>query len=359
MKRIGYIYEKLISEENCRKAILNASKGKRSRRYVKYIIENLDYYSQDLSMRLKTLNFTTPYKKQIIEDGLSHKKREIQVPKFYPDQCSHHAIVQLLEPIIYKRSYEFSCANIKGRGIAKAGKYMQKVTRQGKAKYCSKYDISKFYPSVDNEILKSLFRTIIKDEQFLRVLDKVVDSFQGLPIGNYTSPWFAELYLQDLDKYIKNDLGIEYYCRYADDLVLMGNNKRKLLSCEKRIDNYLKYYRKLKLKGNYQTFPIFNNGKGRKIDFIGRCYGIGVCTIRKRVALAIMRQSRFIKILQRKDEQVYFKNACGFISRASAFLYTDSFNMKQKYLYTININGLKEVIRNDSYRKLIASTTLS
>lgn len=351
MKRVGYIYEKIISVENCRTAIINASKGKRNRKYVKCIIENLDYYAKDLSIRLQVKCFTTPYKKEIIIDGSSRKQREIQVPKFYPDQCAHHAIMLILLPYLYKCSYPYSCANIKGRGLSKAAKYMSKAMRSGNVKYCSKYDISKFYPSVDNDILKKLFRTKIKDKKFLEILDTVVDTSKGLPIGNYTSPWFAELYLQDLDRYIKEDLGVKYYVRYADDLVLMGRNKRKLISYEDRIINYLWCNRKLKIKDNYQTFLIYNNNRGRKIDFIGRCYGIDICTIRKRVALSIMRQSRFIRRLQAQNLPIYVKTASGFISRMSAFLFTDSYEMKKKYVYSINITKLKGVISRDSKRK--------
>ena len=150
MKRIGFLYEQVVSVENCRQAILNASQRKKNREKVKHILDNLDYYANDLSERLVRIDFLTPYTRRIIKDGLSGKERELQIPSFYPDQCAHHAIIQILKPIIEKSSYHWSCANIPNRGIDLACKGVEKATMRDKkhAKYCVKMDISKFYPSI-------------------------------------------------------------------------------------------------------------------------------------------------------------------------------------------------------------------
>ena len=143
MKRIGFIYEQIISVDNCRLAILNASKHKRKRKQVQKVNEHLDEYANDLSKRLANLDFITPYRKRIVRDGLSGKEREIQVPSFYPDQCAHHAIVQILQPIILKSSYYWSSANIPSRGIDHARRGVERATRfdPKHAKYCVKMDI--------------------------------------------------------------------------------------------------------------------------------------------------------------------------------------------------------------------------
>lgn len=105
MKRIGFLHEQIVSEENCRLAIINAAKHKKKRRNVQKVMDNLDFYAKDLSERLARLDFTSPYRTRIIKDGLSGKERELQIPAFYPDQCAHHAIVQVLQPLIMKSSY--------------------------------------------------------------------------------------------------------------------------------------------------------------------------------------------------------------------------------------------------------------
>lgn len=320
---------------------------------VKKVLADLDFYAKDLSHRLVMLDFLSPYHKKTISDGLSGKKRELQIPAFYPDQCAHHAIVQIFRPLVEKSSYYWSCANIPGRGIDLACKGVERATMRDlkHAKYCVKLDIHKFYPSIPHDKLKACLRTKIKDYKALAILDKVIDSHSpGIPIGNYTSPWFAELFLQPLDWYIKQELGVRHYIRYADDMVLIDNNKKKLRKAMYAIMDFVAGMG-MELKGNYQLFRIQENGKGRKIDFVGRCFGRGFTTIRKRRALALMRQSRKIQKLQKAGKPVSFHMAAGFLSRSSCFKHTDSYAMKQKYYDTVNIKKLKEVVRHESKRQ--------
>lgn len=362
MKRIGFLYEQVVSVENCRQAILNASQRKKNREKVKHILDNLDYYANDLSERLVRIDFLTPYTRRIIKDGLSGKERELQIPSFYPDQCAHHAIIQILKPIIEKSSYHWSCANIPNRGIDLACKGVEKATMRDKkhAKYCVKMDISKFYPSIPHDKLKARLRQKIKDEKALRLIYAVIDSHKpGLPIGNYTSPWLAEFFLQPLDYRIKQKHHIRYYVRYADDLVLVDNNKRKLRKALYDICDFV-HELGMNIKHDYQLFRIQRSStdrkhpKGRKIDFVGRCFGIGFTTIRKRRALALMRQSRYIQKLQGRNRPVSYKIASGFMSRCSCFKHTNSNGLKMKYYDTVNIQKLKEVISNESKRKCLA-----
>lgn len=356
MKRIGFIYEQIVSVENCRDAIINASKGKMKRKAVREIVANVDHYAEDLSRRLIRLDFLTPYTTRTISDGLSGKVRELQIPNFYPDQCAHHAIIQILQPIFMKSAYHWSCANIPRRGIDHASKGVERATMRDPkhAKYCVKMDIRKFYPSIPHDKLKARLREKFKDEKALEIIDKVIDSHSpGLPIGNYTSPWLAEFYLQPLDRFIKQDLGIRHYIRYADDLVLIDSNKRKLRKAMYAIISYVDGLG-LHIKPNYQLFRIQQNGRGRKIDFVGRCFGKGFTTIRKRRALALMRQSRRIQKLQRRKKPVPYRMAAGFLSRSACFNHTNSYGMKRKYYETVNIKELKEVVSNESKRKYLA-----
>lgn len=329
------------------------------------VINDLDFYVKDLSERLVRLDFTSPYRTRIIKDGLSGKERELQIPAFYPDQCAHHAIVQVLQPLIMKSSYHWSCANIPNRGIDRAAKGVERATVRDikHAKYCVKMDIHKFYPSIPHEKLKAYLSRKIKDKKALGIIHVVIDSYSaqpghGIPIGNYTSPWLAEFYLQPLDYFIKQTLGVRYYIRYADDLVLIDSNKRKLRKALHAVIAFVEGFG-LEIKHDYQLFRIQRNCKsrtnrrGRKIDFVGRCFGIKVTTIRKRRALALMRQSRHIQKIQKSKSVVSFRMAAGFLSRSSCFKHTDSLGMKKKYYDTVNIKKLKEVVRNESKRKCI------
>lgn len=362
MKRFGFLYEEIVSIDNCKRAIIKASKNKRSRKVVKYINKNIDFYARDLSERLISLDITSPYTRLVIKDGLSGKERELQIPEFYPDQCVHHAIMQVLKPIILKSSYKWSCSNIPKRGIKHAQKGVERATRQDVkyAKYCVKMDIKKFYPSIPHDKLKACLRRRIKDEKALKLIEVIIDSHpKGLPIGNYTSPWLAELYLQPLDHFIKQVLKVKHLVRYADDIVMIGNNKKKLRQAMYAVIEYLKELG-LEVKHNYQLFRIQNYSreksqrKGRKIDFVGFCFGKNVTTIRKRRALEVMRHSRRLQKQQKMGLSISYKNASGFLSRSSCFKNTDSKAMRDKYYFSINISQLKEVIRNESKKRSLA-----
>ena len=365
MKRIGFLYEQIVSVENCKLAILNAAKHKIKRKNVTKILDDIDFYAQDLSERLICLNFTSPYRTRIIQDGLSGKERELQIPAFYPDQCAHHAIIQVFQPIVLKSSYYWSCANIPERGIDRAARGVERATKWDieYAKYCVKMDIRKFYPSIPHDKLEERLQEKIKDKKALAIFRTIINSYhsspgKGLPIGNYTSPWLAEFYLQPLDHYIKQILGIKYYIRYADDLVLIGDDKRKL---RKALYSIIEYTNSLglEIKHNYQLFPIQRKYQGvkrligRKIDFVGRCFGIGITTVRKKRALVLMRQSRYIKKKQKYGRGLSYHTAAGFLSRSACFKRTNSHGMRKKYYDKINTKKLKEIVSNESKRQYL------
>src|SRR5690606_12549309 len=120
-------------------------------------------------------------------------------------------------------------------------------------KYCLKMDVKKFYPSINNAILKRMFRNKIKGKNCLWLIDTIIDSNEGQPIGYYTSQWFANFFLEELDHLIKEKLGVKYYIRYVDDLVLLGPNKKKLHKVRNVVEQYL-HSIGLRIKENWQVF---------------------------------------------------------------------------------------------------------
>lgn len=356
MKRVGYLYEQLISVENCKQAILNASKNKhniytnKNMKYVRRVLDNIDYYALDLSKKLQDKNFLNPYKERTIVDRGTKKERDLKMSKFYPDQCAFHAIKNILEPIILKGSYYWSCANLKGRGIKRAYRGTKRLVR--KSKYCAKCDIRHFYQSIRNKLLMALLRRKIKDERFLIILEIVIYSCDGQPIGNVLAPLFAEFFIQDLDRLLCK-LGLPHI-RYADDITIGGNNKRKLRKTMQFVIEYLSG-KELVIKKDYQTFKINTKTKnqkhcsGRKIDFLGYCFSKEYVTIRKRNSINIMRQSRLLVRLKKRKLGFSVHISQSFLSRISSFLYTNSKSMRGKY--QVYVKQLKEVVRG--YQKCL------
>lgn len=269
MKRVGFIFEKICSLDNILLAMNNASKGKKKHPNVKPILENKEKYARELQEKLLTGTLQLSNNpKRIIVEGHSKKEREITTPRYYPDQVVHWALMQQLSPILFKGMYEYNCGSIPNRGGALARKYIKtKIMSNKRTLYVAKLDIKKFFPNIDLDKLKSLFRLKIKDAKALNLIDTIIDNgAPGLPIGYYTSQWFSNFYLEKLDHYIKESLHIKYYIRYVDDLVLVDYDKTKLHEARKLIGEYLqdnKYGVWLK-----DTWTIFK-WNTQPIDFIG------------------------------------------------------------------------------------------
>ena len=329
MKRQGRIYEPICNINNIKHAMLKASLGKRGQKRVKVILDNMDYYARQIRWLLLNKRFI-PSEPQIktIQDGSNKKTRTISKPNFYPDQIVHWALMLQIEPIIMKGMYEYNCGSVPKRGTSFGQRAIRKWLDGDKknTKYCLKMDVKKFYPSIDNGILKHMFRGKIKDRDCLWLIDTIIDSNQGQPIGFYTSQWFANFFLQDLDHMIKEKLGVKYYVRYVDDLVLLGSNKKKLHKIRLAVEEYLKSI-KLELKGNWQVFRL----NKRDIDFLGLRFYRNKTTLRKRNALRIKRR---IKKIQKKG-YLNDKDASAVISYWGWIKRSNSFYFYHKYIKPI------------------------
>jgi hypothetical protein len=322
-------------------AIANSSLGKRKQKRVKAILDNEEYYARKIQdMLLKKQYVPSPYAIKIVQDGSSGKIRTIYKPRFYPDQIIHWALMLQLQPIMMKGMYEYNCGSVPGRGTSYGQNTLRKWldTDYKNTKYCLKMDVSKFYPSVNNDILKEMFRRKIKDKDCLWLIDSIIDSGQGLPIGNYTSQWFANFFLQGLDHYIKEKLCVKYYIRYVDDLVLLGSNKKKLHKAREAISDYLNNIN-LSLKGDWQVFKV----NSRAIDFLGFRFYRNKTILRKRNALRIRRRMRKIQ----KKDVLTSKDACAVISYWGWIKRSDSYNFYHKYVKPIvSVGYAKKVVSN-------------
>lgn len=180
----------------------------------------------------------------------------------------------------------YSC--IKGRGIQAAADKLRHVIDRDKpgCAYCLKIDIRKFYPSIDHAILKRIVRRKIKDTRLLRLLDEIIDSADGLPIGNYLSQFLANLMLAYFDHWVKETKRVRYYFRYADDIVVLHSDKRVLRALLADFERYLNTELNLFVKDNKQIFPVAKDHKdrhGRGIDFLGYVFYHNETRLRKRI----------------------------------------------------------------------------
>lgn len=187
---------------------------------------------------------------------------------------------------IWKRVFiKNTYSSIRGRGIHKCANDLYKDLQNDvqKTRYCLKLDIRKFYPSIDHDILYSIIQKKIKDKWLLKLLKGIIDSAKGVPIGNYLSQFFANLYLAYFDHWIKEDAKCKYYYRYADDIVILDDDKDHLKNILIAIKFYFHNILKLELKPNYQVFPIESRG----IDFVGYVFRHKYRLLRKSIKIKI------------------------------------------------------------------------
>ncbi|MDD5681368.1 MAG: reverse transcriptase domain-containing protein [Candidatus Omnitrophica bacterium] len=286
MKRINNIFENIISLENLRLADEMARRGKKSTYGVCLHDKNRERNILILHQTLKEGRFkTSPYKTFFIYEP---KEREIFCLPYYPDRIVHWAIMLQLEKIWMNvfTTDTYSC--IKGRGIHGAAKKIAKAMRNiNETKYCLKLDISKFYPTIDQDIMMSIVHKKIKCVKTLALLDEIIHSSkQGLPIGNYISQFAANLYLTYFDHWIKEVMRVKYYFRYCDDIVILSNNKVHLHQLLKEIQEYIQNNLNLKVKSNYQIFPVDSRG----IDFVGYRFYHNRVMLRKGIKKNMMRK---------------------------------------------------------------------
>ncbi len=285
MKRHGYLFARICDKSNLLLAAHNAAHGKRKRDEVIAFFADLDANVQRLHDELSTHTYRTSEYSVFVK--FEPKRREIYKLPFR-DRVVHWAIMQVLEPVWTPQFTADTHACIKGRGIHSLLRKLREDLKNDPegTRYCYKADVKKFYPSIDHTLLKVVVRRKIKDPDLLLLLDEIIESAPGVPIGNYISQYFANLYLSELDHRIKEVAGVRYYYRYADDIVALAGTKAELRRVGAFITDYLTKERHLELKGNWQIFPVESRG----IDFVGYVTYHTHCLARKRNKQGLCRE---------------------------------------------------------------------
>lgn len=299
MKRYGHLYPQVYDMENIRIAHTNARKGKSHYREVKKVDANPERYFRRIHYMLKNKAFHNS-RYRVFKRFDSGKVRTIYKLPYFPDRIIHHCAMQVVEPIWINTLIPNTFACIKQRGIHKGVKKIKEALRDEEGtKYCLKCDVKKFYPSVDHKIMKAIIRKKIKDPELLWLLDEIIDSAQGVPIGNYLSQHFGNLYLSEIDHKMKEIAKCKYYFRYCDDIVVLHHSKNYLHKVKNSLIKWLNDLN-LKLKENWQVFPI----DSRSIDFLGYRFFHGYTLLRKSTATKFKRKMRMIKSHHRKMEPI-------------------------------------------------------
>ncbi len=275
MKSYRNLYPQIYTFSNLIDAWKKARKGKRYTPAAATFERNLDYEIADLHHQLESGTYQPgEYVHFIVHEP---KRRLISAAPFR-DRVVHHALCNVIEPIYERKFIEDSYANRIDKGTHRALDRCTYFMRR--YPYVLQCDIQQFFPAIDHAVLKSILAQPIRDEKVLELSGKIIDSGQGvltdeydlryfagddllaalrprgLPIGNLTSQFWANVYLNPLDHFIKRVLKCEAYVRYVDDFLLFGNDKKTLHEWQRQIVQFLQSLRLTIHENRAQPCPI-------------------------------------------------------------------------------------------------------
>ncbi|MBU2645423.1 RNA-directed DNA polymerase [bacterium] len=268
MKRVGYLFPEIINYENLWLAARRASKGKKNKKVVAEfnfrLPENLITLQQELA------NQKYQCSDYFIFQIFDPKNRWIVVSDFR-DRVVQHALCNVVVPYFERKFIFDSYANRKGKGTHRGVlRYQQFSRRFGYVLNC---DIVKFFPSIDRDVMKKKIAGTIKCKPTLSLCHRIIDSAPsgdhvsyfpdgfsirrntGLPIGNLTSQHFCNVYLNEFDHFVKEELKCRGYVRYVDDFALFSNSKQELTEWKGAVSDYLKTLFLVLHRGKTQIRP--------------------------------------------------------------------------------------------------------
>lgn len=305
MRREGHIIEEIVEYSNISESfdqVLSGTQRKKSRQG-RYLLAHREEIIKELSERIASGQFhVTPKdieEKDIIEAG---KLRHIQFFKSLKNSIAAHAIMSVVDKHLKKRFIRTTSASIKNRGMHDLMKYIHRDMQEDPkgTRYCYKFDISKFYESVNQDFVMYCIHRVFKDKKLIAMLDNFVRIIpQGISIGLRSSQGLGNLLLSVyLDHYLKDRYGVRHFYRYCDDGVVLGKSKAELWEIRDAVHEQLEQI-DLKVKTNERVFPVDEG-----IDFLGYVIYPNHVLLRKRIKQKFARKMHEVKSRKRRRELI-------------------------------------------------------
>jgi len=271
MKTYNNLYGQICSMNNLANAWRNARKGKTKKKYVAEFEQ--DTRENLLNLRRELLNQT--YKPKSLVNFILRDPKTRKISKSdFRDRIVHHALVRVIGPIFDKIFIYDSCANRIGKGnlfaLKRFDKFKRKITDNlFKEAFCLKADIKHYFQEVDHECLLKTIKQKVTDEKVIWLISQILKNSssenKSMPLGNLTSQFFANVYLNELDYFVKHKLKSKYYIRYVDDFIILHKSRIQLKIWKLRIEEFLREKPKLELHPDKSRIILLSRG----IDFVG------------------------------------------------------------------------------------------
>lgn len=359
MKRIGNLWNQIISNKNLFQAIEEVNKshrwcspGKPNKKVVEIELHKAEYV---VKLREVIEDFkqhpTVPKRRW---DRNAKKWRDIEEPRLWPDQYVHHALIQVIMPILMRGMDRWTCGSIPGRGAIDGVKVLKKwMKNPTETRWCAECDIRHFYDTLAPKIVMMRMKHLIKDRRTLDLIWRIVKD--GIKIGFYTSQWFGNVSLQPLDQAIR-DNGIHRSIRYLDNFTMFNPNKRKIQKTINLIGKWL-HDHGMELKGNWQVFKVSNKinkeytktgmtrVRNRLPNALGYRFGRGFILLRKNGLLTIKRNVRHFLDKIRRKAYISTKQCQGLLSRLGRLRHCNRKRIYERFIPNGTQKLAKDIIR--------------
>ena len=343
------LYAELCSFRNLELAYRKARKGKRSKKAAC----DFEFNPEENLLQLKRELETSVYEPQPLKQfTIRDPKTRVISASHFRDRVVHHALCSIIQPIFERTFIDDSYANRIGKGTAKALKrfdsFKRSVSGNGRpvnnardnnmvVGYVLKADIRHYFDSVDHETLMGIVGRRVHDEKVLALVRKILKNHatsipgKGMPIGNLTSQFFANLYLSELDYFVKHNLKARFYIRYVDDFVIMHPSKETLMVWKGQISGFLKT---LKLELHPEKSKVYPLHRG--VNFLGYRIFYHYIFLRRSNLRKMESRMRENESLYRRGEMTYEKVLQGFESWMSYARYANSYVVRKEFVKKLN-----------------------
>lgn len=396
-KRVGFLYDRMEERELIRRSIRIGTKDskKKKRRDVREVLDDIDGHIEIMQEIVRTRSFhpRTPRKK-VIYDPSSEKFRETYHVPFFPDGLMQIMEAEAMKDVIMRGMNHWSCAAIPGRGSKRIHKRISSALRNDPkgTTYGGEADVEGYYMHIPVANGMAAFERKIKDQEFLLLLAitvtctdislaealeqnlnwrDIVGDRIGILIGLDINQWFANFYLESLDRYITTLPGVKYMTRHMDNYTLLGPNKKKLHKAMALIAEFMRRNLGLTMKGNWQVYRTTftpavakkhrlldekkkRQRKPRMVSAVGFRFSHTHTIMRKRNFLRFTRQCSRVKKKMDAGKDISFQQAAGLLSRIGQLKHCNSHKIRVKYVDPIGVKNLKEVVRHESKRRRAA-----
>lgn len=342
-------YPQIYDLFNLWQAFVKASKGRRGHPSIAAFEYNLEAELIRLRDELQDETYLPGgYRSFTVHEP---KRRKISAAPFR-DRVVHHALMNVIGPMLERKFIHDSYANQVGKGTHKALDRCTYFMRR--YQYVLPCDVRQFFPSIDHEILKSILSNTIRDEKAMALAEEIIASGEGvlteeydmtwfagddlfsasrprgLPIGNLTSQFWANVYLNELDQFVKQKLKVRAYVRYVDDFVLFSDDKKELQGWRNAVVDFLAGLRLTIHEGSAHTRPVW---KG--VTFLGFIVFPEHRRLKPPKGYAFRRRWRYLYSMRRTGQMTPEKLKIHAVAWANHARYGDTWNLRRKILNSV------------------------